>query len=182
MHITMGDLSNIVPAILIGTYIQSSHVRLTQSPVQFVGEVREITLPIPAVLRIVALTDYPHLERVKGISGSCRSRRTGVMETLHSDGDDLRVPDDIFPTLRIIIVYGPAPTLDEVLASRRDEFRKIYRLAKALEIARDLLRRIPYLDVSLGVRIGDPDDDDRAHTADDREIIARLIGVMERTA
>ena len=102
------------------------------------------------------------------------------METLHSDGDDLRVPDDIFPRLRIIIVYGPAPTLDEVLASRRDEFRKIYRLAKALEIARDLLRRIPYLDVSLGVRIGYPDDDDRAHTADDREVIARLIRVMER--
>ena len=62
------------------------------------------------------------------------------METLHSDGDDLRVPDDIFPTLRIVIVYGPAPSLDEVLASRRDELRKIYRLAKALEIARDLLR------------------------------------------
>ena len=168
--------------ILIGTYIQSSHVRLAQPSVQFVGKVREITLPIPAVLRIVALTDYPHLERVKGISGGCRSRRTGVMETLHSDGDDLRVPDDIFPTLRIVIVYGPAPSLDEVLASRRDELRKIYRFTKALEIARDLLRRIPYLDVSLGVRIGYPDDDDRAHTADDREVIARLIRVMERTA
>ena len=142
----------------------------------------KITLPIPAVLRIVALTDYPHLERVKGISGCCRSRRSGVMETLHSDGDDLRVPYDIFPTLRIVIVYGPAPALYEVLASRRDELRKIYRLAKVLEIAGDLLRRIPDLDVSFGVGIGDPDDDDRTHTADDREIIARLIGVMERTA
>ena len=140
MHITMGDLSNIVAAILVGTNVKSSHVRLAQSPVQFVWEVREITLPIPAVLRIVALTDYPHLERVKGISGCCRSRRSGVMETLHSDGDDLRVPDDIFPTLRIVIVYGPAPALDEVLASWRDELRKIYRLAKALKVSRNFFR------------------------------------------
>ena len=104
------------------------------------------------------------------------------METLHSDGDDLRIPDDIFPALRIVIVYGLAPALNEVLASRRDELRKIYRLAETLEIPRDLLRRIPYLDVSLGVGIGYPDDDDRTHTADDREIISCLIRVMECTA
>ena len=90
---------------------------------------RKITLPIPAVLRIVPLADYPHLERVERISGGRRSRRSCVMETLHSDGDDLRVPYDITPGLRVVIVYGLAPALGEVLASGWDELRKIYRLA-----------------------------------------------------
>ena len=104
------------------------------------------------------------------------------METLHSDGDDLRIPYDIFPGLRIVIVYGPAPTLYEVLATRRYEFRKIYRLTETLKISRDLLRRIPNLDVSLCIRIGDPDDDDRSHAAYYRKVIACLIRVMERAA
>ena len=135
----MCDLSDIVTPILIRTYVQSTHVRFAQPPIQFIRDVRKITLPIPAVLRIVTLSDYPHLERMERISGGCRSRRSGVMETLHSDGDDLRIPYDIFPSLRIVIVYGPAPTLCEVLASGRDELRKIYRLSKTLEISRDLL-------------------------------------------
>ena len=123
MHIAVSDLSDMMSAILIRRDVESSHVRLTEPPIQFIRDVRKITLPIPAVLRIVPLADYPHLERVKRISGGCRSRRSGVMETLHSDGDDLRIPNDIFPGLRVVIVYGPAPTWNEVLATRRDELR-----------------------------------------------------------